>query len=53
LNIFIEKGIYDRFQRMELISQVCIDRKRIYPYSSMPITVDLNLEVTPLSLNYS
>lgn len=45
-NIFTKlKGIYDRFQKMELISHVCLNRKQICAYSSMPITIDLNIEV--------
>jgi hypothetical protein len=30
---------------MELLSQVCLGRQRIPAYSSIPIAIDLNIEV--------
>lgn len=30
---------------MELLSQICLDRRHISAYSSMPIIVDFNIEV--------
>ena len=51
-NVFNYTGIYDRFQRMDLLSKICHDRKLVAPYASMPMVVDLNIEVN-LTSKYS